>query len=192
MDDERTTDLHHARADARRRIEELRELTPGAEATALLSRAEAHLSELRSAAQLLSAVLPTRVEAAVARAVGEHDGGLGRQLAEVRGELRETAAAVARVEHDLLADRVGRIEDLELVVQLLARGIDAVREDVSGLARSLDALAQRLDEPLQVTVERPRQLGVRHLFTSTEPVRSNGSGGEDANGPAAAPHRLDG
>jgi hypothetical protein len=33
---------------------------------------------------------------------------------------------------------------------------------------SVTGVAARLDQPLQVTVERPRQSGVRDLFRSTE------------------------
>ena len=79
----------------------------------------------------------------------------------MRGELHGTTAAVARIEQDLLAERVGRIEDLELVIDLLAKGLDAVRTDVGRLSERLEGIALRLDEPLQVTVERPRQAGLR-------------------------------
>jgi hypothetical protein len=52
---------------------------------------------------------------------------------------------------------------------LLAKGLDAVRTDVARLSERLEGIALRLDEPLQVTVERPRQSGVRDLFRATEP-----------------------
>jgi hypothetical protein len=93
----------------------------------------------------------------------------------MREEVRASSAAVARIEQDLLAERVGRIEDLELIIDLLAKGLDAVRTDVGRLAERLEGIAARLDEPLQVTVERPRQAGLRQLFSPTEPAHGNGA-----------------
>jgi hypothetical protein len=79
------------------------------------------------------------------------------------------------VNRDLLTERLGRIEDLELLVDLISTGMASLRQDmadVSGtLARmnsSVNGVAARLDQPLQVTVERPRQSGVRDLFRPTE------------------------
>ena len=59
----------------------------------------------------------------------------------MREELHGTTAAVARIEQDLLAERVGRIEDLELVIDLLAKGLDAVRTDVARLSERLEGIA---------------------------------------------------
>jgi hypothetical protein len=180
------TSHHDTHADARLRLDarRQREAAQGPEVRALLTRAEAHLQELRGAAEMLAGILPTRVEAAVARALDE--GGLDRRLDGVRGEVRDTGAAVARIEQDLLAERVARIEDLELVIDLLAQGLGAVRTDVVRLSERLEGIAARIDEPLQVTVERPRQAGLRHLFAPTEPARENGASGESG-GDAAWP-----
>jgi len=176
MDSYQPTDtLHDLQGDARRRLDARREREAGQgpEIRALLLRAESHLDELRGTAEVLAGVLPTRVEAAVARALGE--GGLDRRLEGMREEVRASSAAVARIEQDLLAERVGRIEDLELIIDLLAKGLDAVRTDVGRLAERLEGIAARLDEPLQVTVERPRQAGLRQLFSPTEPAHGNGA-----------------
>jgi hypothetical protein len=174
--------LEDAHAQALRRIQELRErgtapAVPTPDLRALLGRAAQHVEELRGSAQELSAVLPTRVEAAVARALVDDQGGLGRRIEELRRELAASADAVARIERDLLAERLGRIEDLEAVVDLVTRGIAATRSDVAVLASRIDGfgalldarvkaigerLARRLDEldaslsePLRVVVERP-------------------------------------
>jgi hypothetical protein len=188
MDAYEPTTYHDLQADARLRLEARREreASQGVEIRALLGRAEAHLQELRGAAEMLAGILPTRIEAAVARALDE--GGLDRRLEGVRGEVRDTAAAVTRIEQDLVAERVARIEDLELVIDLLAQGLDAVRTDVARLADRLEGIALRIDEPLQVTVERPRQAGLRNLFAPTEPARENGASpetGGDAAWPAS-------
>jgi hypothetical protein len=183
---EPTTSYRDLQADARLRLDARRERESGQgpEVRALLTRTEAHLQELRGAAEMLAGILPTRVEAAVARALD--DGGLDRRLDGVRGEVRDTAAAVARIEQDLVAERVARIEDLELVIDLLAQGLDAVRTDVARLSDRLEGIAARIDEPLQVTVDRPRQAGLRHLFAPTEASHQNGASAETA-GDAAWP-----
>src|SRR3954452_19644555 len=111
--DEPISDPHDARAGA----------LPSREATMLLRRAEARLAELRGAAQLLTAVLPTRVEAAVARALDDREGARRGRQDGIREDLRTTAAAAARVERDVLAEQVSRAEDLGLVIDVLARGL---------------------------------------------------------------------
>jgi hypothetical protein len=167
--------LHDAHEQAIRRIQELRErgfgtppsppaptpaLAPPPPATpdlrTLLVRAEAHVGELRNSAQDLAALLPTRVEAAVTRALGEDVGGLGHRLDEVRNEVFETAGAIDRIERDLLAERLGRIEDLEVIVDLLTGSITAIRADIARLAGQIDEIGAKLDAPLQVRVERER------------------------------------
>ena len=81
--------LRDAREAALRRIGEMRQRSLGASEPAgpdlrtLLARSERHVDELRRSASELAAILPTRVEAAVARALGEDEGGLGRRLDEV-------------------------------------------------------------------------------------------------------------
>ena len=78
--------LRDAREAALRRIGEMRQRNLGAGEPAgpdlrtLLARSERHVDELRRTASELAAILPTRVEAAVARALGEDEGGLGRRL----------------------------------------------------------------------------------------------------------------
>jgi methyl-accepting chemotaxis protein len=99
-----------------------------------------------------------------------------RRLSELRELVRALAGQMEQVNRDLLAERLGRIEDLELLVDLISSGMAALRQDVadvsssvSRMSSSVTGVAARLDQPLQVTVERPRQSGVRDLFRSTEP-----------------------
>jgi hypothetical protein len=162
MDPHHPTDsLHEAHEQAIRRIQELRE-RGGAAAVAgstpdlrtLLVRAEAHVNELRGTAQDLAALLPTRLEAAVTRALSQEEGGISRKLDDVRSEVAETSGAVDRIERDLLAERLGRVEDLEVVVDLLTGGIAVLRADLARLASQVEQLGSRLEAPLHVTVER--------------------------------------
>jgi hypothetical protein len=177
--------LDDARESAARRLHELREgegvprdVTP--DVRALLVRAERNVEELGTTARDLAAVLPTRVEAAVARALGEDEGGIGRRIDELRSEAYEVGSAVDRIERDLLADRLGRVEDLEVLVDLLVGGMSSLRSDIARLSEAVtdlgrrletraDDIGERLDAPLQVTVARTRS-SYHHLFARTEDV----------------------
>lgn len=152
--------LRDAREAALRRIGELRQRSAGASEQAgpdlrtLLARSERHVDELRRSASELAAVLPTRVEAAVARALGEDEGGLGRRLDHVLEQTGQLAAAVERVEGDLLAERMARVEDLEVLVELVSGGLTALRADLRLMRRELAELQTVVGKPLQFTIAR--------------------------------------
>ena len=178
-----------AEAQLYRRIQELRERArterrasvPSAPADAagmpdlrtILSRAESHVGELRATAASFERSLPEAVERAIEKAMDEHS--TPRRLSELRELIRSLSAQVEQVNRDLLAERLGRVEDLELLVDLLSTGMAAVRQDIADLAGAVarvgagvDHANAKLDLPVQVTLERPRQGGVRDLFRSTE------------------------
>jgi hypothetical protein len=139
----------------------------------ILARAETHVDELRSTAAALEESLPARVERAVERALSAHPD--TRQAEELRELLRGLSRQVEQVNRDLLAERLGRVEDLELVVDLISTGMAALRQDVATVSAmveqvrgGVDGVVDKLDQPLQVTVERPRgSAGVRDLFKPT-------------------------
>jgi chromosome segregation ATPase len=139
----------------------------------LLSRAEQHVGELRTTASELERNLPARIEHAVERALDDHTS--SRRLGELRDLLTDVAGRVEQLNRDILAERLGRVEDLELVVELISQGMAALRQDVADVAGAVDratggvdAVIEKLDQPMQVTLERPRQGGVRDLFRPTE------------------------
>jgi hypothetical protein len=152
--------LRDAREAALRRIGEMRQRNLGSSEPAgpdlrtLLVRSERHVDELRRSASELAAILPTRVEAAVARALGEDEGGLGRRIDEVLTQSGSLMAAVERVERDLLAERMARVEDLEVLVDLVSGGLSALRADLRSVRRELAELQAVVGQPLQVTVAR--------------------------------------
>ena len=87
-----------------------------------------------------------------------------RRADELRELLRGLSRQVEQVNLDLLAERLGRVEDLELVVDLISTGMAALRQDVATLAAmveqvggGVDGVIEKLDQPLQVTVERPHR-----------------------------------
>jgi len=181
------TPMEEAEAQLYRRIQELRTRARGdqpapdvvAEARptmpdlrTILARAETHVDELRTTAASLEESLPAKVERAVERAMSEHSD--ARRADELRELVRGLSRQVEQVNLDLLAERLGRVEDLELVVDLISTGMAALRQDIATLAAmveqvggGVDGVIDKLDQPLQVTVERPHRSGVRDLFQPT-------------------------
>jgi hypothetical protein len=167
--------LIDARAQAVRRILELRGEAPDAD-TVDLRALIARTSEASAAARELTAVLPTRVEAAVGRALADDQAGVARRIDEVRSSTDEISEAVARVEHDLVSERLGRIEDLEALVALISSGISAIRSDMGQLNARVAELATRLDGVVPPAAEPPAtpappagRHAYRSLFARTEP-----------------------
>jgi hypothetical protein len=152
--------LRDAREAALRRISELRQRSAapiepaGPDLRTLLARSERHVDELRRSASELAAILPTRVEAAVARALGEDEGGLGRRIDHVVDQSGRLSAAVERVENDLLSERMARVEDLEVLVGLVSGGLTSLRADLRAVQRELAELRTVVGRPLHVTVAR--------------------------------------
>jgi peptidoglycan hydrolase CwlO-like protein len=91
----------------------------------------AEIEEVKEIAADLRSVLPTRIEAAVQRALDAH--------------ALDTAQRTRALAADVRADRVSRIEDLEVVVDLLAEGLGAVRGDVA----KLEARSVRIEKELE-------------------------------------------
>jgi hypothetical protein len=187
-----TDPLSDARAQAVRRILELRGERPAPDTSdlrALLARVEIRSGETSSAARELSAVLPTRVEAAVERVVAESAAGVGQRLDAVHESTEEIADAIARVEADLVAERLARIEDLEALVALVSGGVAAIRADVARLndrvAELSAALGQQQVPPPAAHEPEPTQPpagrhAYRSLFARTEPSTRRESGSESA------------
>jgi hypothetical protein len=176
-----TDPLSDARAQAVRRILELRGERPAADVTdlrSLITRVDQRSGEANAAAKELSAMLPTRIEAAIERVVAESSSGVGRKLDAVHSSSEEMADAIARVEADLVAERLARIEDLEALIALVSSGVSAIRADVSALNERVAGLTAALHGPKDAEQRTPEQepsqpAGGRHayrsLFARTEP-----------------------
>jgi hypothetical protein len=174
--------LIDARAQAVRRILELRGEAPDAD-TVDLRALIARTSEANAAARDLSAVLPTRVEAAIGRALADDQAGVAQRIDEVQSSTEDIFEAVARVERDLVSERLGRIEDLEALVALISSGISAIRADMGALNERVAELATRLDRGEPAADEPPAVPGppagrhaYRSLFARTEPRAESSSG----------------
>ncbi len=151
MDSGRTP-IEEAEAQLYRRIQELRTRARGDEDApapppdeerpampdlrTILARAETHVDELRTTAAGLEERLPVQVERAIERAFDQHAD--ARRLAELSELLRGLSRQVEQVNLDLLAERLGRVEDLELIVDLISTGMSALRHDVATLAAMVE------------------------------------------------------
>ena len=175
-----TDPLSDARAQAVRRILELRGEKPGADVIdlrALIARVDVRSGEANAAARELSAVLPTRVEAAIERVVADNAAGVGKRLDAVHASSEEIADAIARIEADLLAERLARIEDLEALIDLVSGGVSAIRADVARLSERVAQLTVQLEQT-RATGRAPEpgptqppagRHAYRSLFARTEP-----------------------
>ncbi len=106
----------------------------------------AEIDQVKEIAADLRAVLPTRIEAAVARALNAHEGGaVDHRIAELHALAIDTAQRTRALAADVRAERVGRVEDLEVVVDLLVEGLGAVRGDVA----KLEARSVRIEKELE-------------------------------------------
>ena len=178
-----TDPLSDARAQAVRRILELRGEKPPADVIdlrALIARVDVRSGEANAAAKELSAVLPTRVEAAIERVVTDTAAGVARRLDAVHSSTEETADAIARVEADLVAERLARIEDLEALVGLVSGGVSAIRADIARLNERVAELAAQLEQPRDTRTPEPEPTqppagrhAYRSLFARTEPSARN-------------------
>ena len=124
---------------ARERLERAAEGRPDpAELEAALERAREQIETLAQTAAELQSALPETVGGAVRDGVRAEAFPVARQLGEVRGLMNQLIRRLERVEGDLLAERHARVDDLALLVDLVASGW-----------RGVDGRLQRLEERLQ-------------------------------------------
>jgi hypothetical protein len=131
---------HDALERAKQRIEEAASgrLQP-AELEATLERAREGVETLAAAAAELEARLPEQIGAAVRDGVAAEARPVARQLAEVRGLMNQAIRRLERLEGDTLAERHARIDDLALLVDLVASGWRGVDERLGRIEQHLQA-----------------------------------------------------
>jgi hypothetical protein len=105
---------------------------------AALERARAALEGLAATADSLESSLPVKVEEAVGVGLREQLRPSARHLAEMRGLMNQVIRRLERIEGDVLSERHARIDDLGLLVDLVASGWQSVNER---LARIEEAIA---------------------------------------------------
>jgi hypothetical protein len=103
---------------------------------AALERARAAVEALAQTTGELQAGLPEAVQ----DGLREHFRPSARHLAEVRGLMNQVIGRLERLETDLLAERNARVDDLALLVDLIASGWRGVDQR---LARIEEGLGER-------------------------------------------------
>lgn len=89
---------------------------------AALERAASQLTELAETAARLKTSLPEDVGTAIRDGMRAEALPVARQLAEVRGLAGQVLGRLERLECELLAERHARVDDLALLVDLIASG----------------------------------------------------------------------
>lgn len=107
---------------------------PPAAVEAALERARAAIESLAQASAELQDGLP----GAIQDGLKEHFRPSARHLAEVRGLTNQTLRRLERVEGDLLAERHARVDDLALLVDLIASGWHSVNERLAKIEKTLE------------------------------------------------------
>jgi hypothetical protein len=111
-----------------------------------LGRARAALEELAERTAELEATVPERLGAAV------HDGlraevlPVARQIAEVRGLSAQVIRRLERLQGDVDSERRARVEDLGLLVDLVASGWKGVERRLDRLERVVDRMERGLED----------------------------------------------
>src|ERR687895_2476813 len=134
---------------ARIRLAAAGEGEPEAGLEALLERARAGLEALALTTAELEAGMPERLDGALQRGLREEVIPVAKHLAEVRGLSGQTIRRLERIQGDLAAERQARVEDLALLVDLIASGWRGVERRLDRLERILDRMERSLeDRPL--------------------------------------------
>ena len=132
---------------ARRRLAEAREEVPGrADLEAALQRAEAALEALAQTAAELEAVVPERLGAALEESMRAEVVPVARNLAEVRGLSVQLVHSLERLQAQAAAERKERLEDLALLVDLIASGWRGVERRLDRTERVLDRIDRGLED----------------------------------------------
>jgi hypothetical protein len=134
------------------------------ETTALMPARETSVEAVRDSVADLAAVLPTRIEAAVARALESADGApLPRQIMDLQ-------RAVQGLSRDLHAERLGRIGDIEVLVDLVASAAEAQERRVAALEAQVRELVSAIGELTPVVAHVSEKLDRRvRISVQTEP-----------------------
>jgi hypothetical protein len=112
-----------------------------------MERARESLESLAERTAELEAVVPERLGAAVQDGMRAQVLPVGRHLAEVRGLANQTIRRLERLQGDLDAERKARVEDLDVLVDLIASAWRALDRRLDRLEGSLDRLERSLAGP---------------------------------------------
>ncbi len=112
----------------------------------MLDRARAGVEALAERTAELEAALPARVSSALRSAAGGGAAGRAQPVAEVRGLSAQTIRRLERLETILEAERRARVEDLALLVDLVASGWRSAERRLDRLERTLERVERELEQ----------------------------------------------
>jgi hypothetical protein len=133
---------------ARRRLDEAGRRPDPAALDSALSRAREALETFAEQTATLEAAVPERLGEAIREGMRAEAVPVARSLAEVRGLSNQQIRRLERLQLDLDAERLARVEDLALLVDLVAGGWQAVERRLDRIERALDRLERTLDHPV--------------------------------------------
>src|SRR5687767_249647 len=132
---------------ARRRLAEAREEGPSrADLEAALERAETALDALAQTAAELETAVPERLGAALEESMRAEVVPVARNLAEVRGLTVQLVGRLERLQAEAAAERKERLQDLALLVDLIASGWRGVERRLDRTERVLDRIDRTLED----------------------------------------------
>jgi hypothetical protein len=132
---------------ARARLAEARAEGPSrSDLEAALERAESALDGLARTAAELEATVPERLGAAIEEGMHAEVLPVARQIAEVRGLTGQLVRRLEGLHAELAAERRDRLEDLALLVDLIASGWRGVERRLDRSERILDRVERALEE----------------------------------------------
>jgi hypothetical protein len=124
---------------AQRRIAEGREgRFDEARFEAALKRSRKQVEALATTAAKLEAQLPERIRESIEEGLRGEVRTMSRSLAEIRGLLNQVLHRLERLEQELDAERMARIDDLAILVELVTSGWRGVDERLRRLESEAD------------------------------------------------------
>jgi hypothetical protein len=139
---------------ARIRLAAAGEGEPEAALEALLERARSGLEALALTTAELEAGMPERLDSALQRGLREEVIPVAKHLAEVRGLSGQTIRRLERLQGDLATERQARVEDLALLVDLIASGWRGVEQRLDRIERMLERIERTLEDRPSAAVYR--------------------------------------
>jgi hypothetical protein len=114
------------------------ERTTQADVDAVLERARAQIAALAATTAEIEAALPSRVGDAVQDGIRAEVIPVARHIAEVRGLMNNLIRRIEGIETDLLAERHARVDDLTVLIDLIAAGFKGMDARLSRIEEKLD------------------------------------------------------
>ena len=109
---------------------------------AALERARLQIEALAQTADELQIALPDAVGSALRDGLREEAAPISRRLAEVKGLSNQTIRRLERLETDLLIERHARVDDLNLLVELVTAQWKSLNERLDRIESALRPQAQ--------------------------------------------------